>query len=237
MERQKIVIGKIGPRYLGPYSTVTRYLVADCVQDEFGNIFISKKGTSTSVNVGHALPVVKSDGTASTSDWWALLFNFSQLRKLVEDATQSCVEQTEVMNENVSESISQMQTLKSECEEMADYLKRALVPKLIGEPTILKLHYLSEICIKNSIPQKINVELKPQFCSQSAIFNKVEGDSLGIDPGGNLIILKAGKTKFQVIPTYNTKLWQEVEINVRQPLMRMASAGTMRLSNGKIRIY
>ena len=103
-------------------------------------------------------------------------------------------------------------------------------------PSRMNLSYQAEISIRNKQKQKIEASILPAYLPQSVLYQRVEGDSVISDPSGNLTVKGAGKTKFWVIPTANTPLWQEVTITVRQPYMRLSATGKIRKNGNKIRI-
>lgn len=103
-------------------------------------------------------------------------------------------------------------------------------------PSRMNLSYQTEISIRNKQMQKIEASILPAYLPQSVLYQRVEGDSVMSDPSGNLTVKGTGKTKFWVIPTANTPLWQEVTINVRQPYMRLSATGKIRKNGNKIRI-
>lgn len=103
-------------------------------------------------------------------------------------------------------------------------------------PSRMKLSYQAEISIRNKQKQKIEASVLPAYLPQSVLYQRVEGDSVMSDPSGNLTVKGEGKTKFWVIPTANTPLWQEVTITVRQPYMRLSATGKIRKNGNKIRI-
>ena len=70
----------------------------------------------------------------------------------------------------------------------------------------------------------------------NVLFNKFDGTSLHINPSGSLTVKGLGKSSFYIIPTANTDIWQQVDVTVRQPQIRLTGAGKMRLNNGRIRI-
>ena len=61
---------------------------------------------------------------------------------------------------------------------------------------------------------------------------------LGLASGwiANLIVKGEGTTKFWVIPTANTPLWQEVSITIHQPRLRLSASGKLRKVGSSLRI-
>ena len=98
------------------------------------------------------------------------------------------------------------------------------------------LDYLPEISLRNKVAQRIVANLIPNYLPQSVLYQRVDGDSLQVDPSGNLTVKGVGTTKFWIIPTANTPLWKEVSITVRQPRLRMAASGKLRKVGTSLRI-
>lgn len=103
-------------------------------------------------------------------------------------------------------------------------------------PSRMNLSYPADISIRNKAKLKIAADILPAYLPQSVLYQRVEGNSVASDPSGNLKVVAEGVTKFWVIPTANTPLWQEVNITVRQPFMRLSASGKIRKNGNKIRI-
>lgn len=103
-------------------------------------------------------------------------------------------------------------------------------------PSRMNLTYLPEISLRNKVAQRITAQLIPSYLPQSVLFQRAEGDSLVADPSGNLIVKGEGTTKFWVIPTANTPLWQEVSITIQQPRLRLSASGKLRKVGSSLRI-
>ena len=98
------------------------------------------------------------------------------------------------------------------------------------------LDYLPEISLRNKVAQRIVANLIPSYLPQSVLYQRVDGDSLQVDPSGNLTVKGEGTTKFWIIPTANTPLWKEVSITVRQPRLRLSASGNLRKVGASLRI-
>lgn len=103
-------------------------------------------------------------------------------------------------------------------------------------PSRMFLDYLPEISLRNKVAQRIDANLIPSYLPQSVLFQHVDGDSLLVDPSGNLTVKGEGTTKFWIIPTANTPLWKEVSITVRQPRLRLSASGKLRKVGTSLRI-
>ncbi len=88
----------------------------------------------------------------------------------------------------------------------------------------------------NKVAQKIGVKLYPSYVMGNVMFQKSEGESLAVDPSGNLNVKGTGTSSFYVVPTQNTGLWQQVNIEVRNPRIRLTGSGKIRLNGGRIRL-
>lgn len=103
-------------------------------------------------------------------------------------------------------------------------------------PARLVVSAPATISTKNKIAQKISAQLYPSYVMKNILYKVEEGTSLRVDPSGNLRVKGTGTTSFYVVPAQNTELWQQIDITVRPPLLRLTGAGKIRLNGGKIRI-
>lgn len=117
-----------------------------------------------------------------------------------------------------------------------DAVISALAAGLPLTPVRMVVNAPEYISTKSKLNHRIAVTLYPTYTTQNVLFQRVNGESLAVDPSGNLTLTGIGETIFWVIPTQNTELWKQVTVNVRTPLIRLTSGGKMRLSNGKMRI-
>lgn len=109
-----------------------------------------------------------------------------------------------------------------------DALLKAFSGEAAVSPVRLVVAYPAEISTHNKASLRIEAKLLPYYALQNVIFLIDEGNSMRVDPSGSLRRVGVGVTAIYVIPTQNTSLWQRVEINVRQPRIRLTSAGRMR---------
>lgn len=144
--------------------------------------------------------------------------------------------------ENVLSVLNQVIEMLALGNAQIDSMKAAelsLMSQALLAPNRIELKYTPVICTRNKVKQKIEALLFPRYVLQNVIYQQPPrfGDSVYVDPDGSLGINKVGKTKVHVIPTHNTSLYQTVEIEVRDPVMRKLGNGKLRLSeNGKIRL-
>lgn len=117
--------------------------------------------------------------------------------------------------------------LMAEMQQLAE----ELTAKAVGIPTIMHVDCIEDWSTANAVAQKIQTEILPAYLPHNVIFQIAEGTSVRVDPDGNLTKTgNTGVTKINVIPTDNTKLWQQVTISVRKPTMRITADGKIRLA-------
>lgn len=103
-------------------------------------------------------------------------------------------------------------------------------------PSIMELTYLKKITLGNPVAQKIVALLKPEFVVQNVLFLG-DDKAVSVDPAGQLTLNGPGKSRIYVIPTDNTRIYQTIEIEVQEPVMRLTTAGEIRLDErGNIRL-
>ena len=177
-------------------------------------------------------------------------------------ATQKCIEATTnansaANNANIAataanQSATNLNAIKSECQDATsrcnstnataeekivamDAVLKSISAESNAAPVRLEVSVPESISTKNKVVQRIGIQLYPTYVMQNVLFQRVSGESVTANPSGILSVLGTGTTKFYVIPPQNTEVWKEVDVTVRQPLVRLTSSGKMRLSN-KVRI-
>lgn len=177
-------------------------------------------------------------------------------------ATQKCIEATTnansaANNANIAataanQSATNLNAIKSECQDATsrcnstnataeekivamDAVLKSISAESNAAPVRLEVSVPESISTKNKVVQRIGIQLYPTYVMQNVLFQRVSGESVTANPSGVLSVLGTGTTKFYVIPPQNTEVWKEVDVTVRQPLVRLTSSGKMRLSN-KVRI-
>ena len=177
-------------------------------------------------------------------------------------ATQKCIEATSnansaANNANIAataanQSATTLNAIKSECQDATsrcnstnataeekivamDAVLKSISAESNAAPVRLEVSVPESISTKNKVVQRIGIQLYPTYVMQNVLFQRVSGESVTANPSGILSVLGTGTTKFYVIPPQNTEVWKEVDVTVRQPLIRLTSSGKMRLSN-KVRI-
>lgn len=178
------------------------------------------------------------------------------------EATQKCVEATAnansaANNANVAataanQSATNLSTIKAECQDATsrcnstnataeekivamDAVLKSISAESQAAPVRLEISVPESISSKNKVVQRIGFKLYPTYVMQNVLFQRVSGESVMANPSGVLSVKGTGTTKFYVIPPQNTEVWKEVDVTVRQPLIRLTSSGKMRLGS-KIRI-
>ena len=177
-------------------------------------------------------------------------------------ATQKCIEATSnansaANNANIAataanQSATNLSTIKSECQDATsrcnstnataeekivamDAVLKSISAESQAAPVKLEVSVPESISTKNKVVQRIGFRLYPTYVMQNVLFQRVSGESVMANPSGVLSVKGTGTTKFYVIPPQNTEVWKEVDVTVRQPLIRLTSSGVMRLGS-KIRI-
>lgn len=105
-------------------------------------------------------------------------------------------------------------------------------------PSRMEVEFPARITITNTVAQKIDARIFPAYLVQNVIFQHTPGggESVEVNPDGSLVIRRCGKTRFHVIAANNTRLFRTIEIEVKEPDIRVTKSGGMRLnSDGSIR--
>lgn len=111
----------------------------------------------------------------------------------------------------------------------------ALMSQALLAPSRMELTYLKQIRLGNPVAQRIVAKLFPSYVLPNVFFQPVSGDSVIVNPAGELKINKVGKTLIHIIPSQNTSIYQTVEIEVVNPSMRKVSGSLRLLSGGRLR--
>lgn len=106
-------------------------------------------------------------------------------------------------------------------------------------PSRMEVEFPARITITNTVAQKIDARIFPSYLVQNVIFQHTPGggESIAVNPDGSLEIRGCGKTRLHVIAANNTRLYRTIEIEVKEPDIRITNAGGLRLnSDGSIRL-
>lgn len=164
----------------------------------------------------------------------------SQAANTAADAANKEASSTTTVKNEAQEAAARANTASSNAEaEIAKMkeLQQSISGAASLSPTRMELTYLKEISTCNPYHQKIGFKLLPSFSLQNVLFLPAGGESVSVDPSGTLTINKTGITRFYVIPTGATHLYQAISITIRSPKIRKTSGGKMRLSGGKVRVF
>ena len=93
-------------------------------------------------------------------------------------------------------------------------------------PLRMTLAFPEQITLGNEVAQRVVPTLQPTYQRPNVLFLG-DDNAVSVDPGGNLSVNKAGRSKIHVIPTTNTQLYQTIEIEVVEPSIMMADANSM----------
>jgi hypothetical protein len=104
------------------------------------------------------------------------------------------------------------------------------------QPTKMQLTYPKIVTLGNDIAKKIEFILTPTGCLQNCLFIS-DNNAVNVMPDGTLKVQKTGTSVVQVIPPENTALYQTIQIEVRDPVLRLATSTSLRLTeDGKMRL-
>jgi len=133
-------------------------------------------------------------------------------------------DKAEALKEVIQAGKDQTASMRALEENITNYVQSA--------PTRMELSYLEVITINNPEKQRIDAKLFPAYVLQNVLFLSAGGEAvLSVDPDGLLHIHGVGKAKIHVIPTHNIKLYTTIEIEIKEPAMRLSGDGTIRISN------
>ncbi len=114
-------------------------------------------------------------------------------------------------------------------------LEKSLIAAAKMMPTGMSLECLKVITFRNTLPQRIKVNLTPAGYSNNVLFLG-DDKAVAVAPDGTFTIKEVGISKVHVIPTENTSLYQTVAIQVVQPGLRKVKANSLRLTNNGLRL-
>lgn len=103
-------------------------------------------------------------------------------------------------------------------------------------PTAMGLDYPRTITLRNTVQKKIAVTLTPSGNYKNMLFLD-DDNAIKVLPEGVILVKKTGNSKVHVIPVDNTALYKTIDITVVEPVIRNATATSMRLTgSGAIRL-
>ena len=104
-----------------------------------------------------------------------------------------------------------------------------------GVPNGLKVEAPETVTLGNPTRQYIKPKVKPDGCAQNVIY-QTDGQSVEIEPSGEIRARETGISRVHVIPTQGTRYYKTVEIEVVPPRMRLTSGGMRLDKEGNIRL-
>lgn len=100
-----------------------------------------------------------------------------------------------------------------------------------GVPNGLKVEAPETVTLGNPVKQYIKPRVKPDGCAQNVIY-QTDGQSIGIEPSGEIQAREAGSTRVHV----GTKYYKTIKIEVVPPRIRLTSGGMRLDKQGNIRL-
>ena len=104
-----------------------------------------------------------------------------------------------------------------------------------GVPNGLKVEAPDTVTLGNPVRQYIKPKVKPDGCAQNVIY-QTDGQSVEIEPDGEIQARETGITRVHVIPTQGTKYYKTIRVEVVPPRIRLTSGGIRLDKDGNIRL-
>lgn len=104
-----------------------------------------------------------------------------------------------------------------------------------GVPNGLKVEAPDTVTLGNPVRQYIKPKVKPDGCAQNVIY-QTDGQSVEIEPDGEIQARETGTTRVHVIPAQGTKYYKTIRIEVVPPRIRLTSGGIRLDKDGNIRL-
>lgn len=111
----------------------------------------------------------------------------------------------------------------------------ALKKKADTVPTELEVEAPARITRGNLAAQYVKATILPEACEQNIIY-QTDGDSIHMEPDGQITVKGTGKTRIHVIPLEKTKLYKTVVVDVTEPWMRKVGSVMRFDTSGNIRL-
>lgn len=138
--------------------------------------------------------------------------------KNAEEATIKATTATETANKSAESAL----TAKM---DITDMLQRLI-------PTGLAVSCIKRITVSNTQPVFIKAVLTPTDALQNIIFIS-DNRACFVTQDGRIMVLSEGVSTIQVIPTCNTALTKTITIEVGEPLVRLNTLKSLRLSSDR----
>lgn len=104
-----------------------------------------------------------------------------------------------------------------------------------GVPNGLKVEAPDTVTLGNPVRQYIKPKVKPDGCAQNVIY-QTDGQSVEIEPDGEIQARETGITRVHIIPTQGTKYYKTIRVEVVPPRIRLTSGGIRLDKDGNIRL-
>lgn len=150
------------------------------------------------------------------------------------DATGKAKTATAYANEAGQQAAAAAERLEATRGEMEIAIARA-EQVVQGVPNGLKVEAPETVTLGNPVKQYIKPRVKPDGCAQNVIY-QTDGQSIGIEPSGEIQAREVGSTRVHVIPTQGTKYYKTIKIEVVPPRIRLTSGGMRLDKQGNIRL-
>ena len=150
------------------------------------------------------------------------------------DATGKAKTATAYANEAGQQAAAAAERLEATRGEMEIAIARA-EQVVQGVPNGLKVEAPETVTLGNPAKQYIKPRVKPDGCAQNVIY-QTDGQSIEVEPSGEIQAREAGSTRVHVIPTQGTKYYKTIKIEVVPPRIRLTSGGMRLDKQGNIRL-
>lgn len=150
------------------------------------------------------------------------------------DATGKAKTATAYANEAGQQAAAAAERLEATRGEMEIAIARA-EQVVQGVPNGLKVEAPETVTLGNPAKQYIKPRVKPDGCAQNVIY-QTDGQSIEVEPSGEIQAREAGSTRVHVIPTQGTKYYKTIKIEVVPPRIRLTNGGIRLDKQGNIRL-
>lgn len=150
------------------------------------------------------------------------------------EATKQAATATDYANEAGQQAAAAAERLEATRAAMELAVARAeLVVQ--GVPNGLKVEAPERVTIGNPVKQYVKPKVKPDSCAQNVIY-QTDGQSVMIEPDGEIVAREVGSSRVHVIPTQGTRYYKTIRIEAVPPRMRLTSGGMRLDKEGNIRL-
>ena len=172
---------------------------------------------------------VKNGFEGDETEWLASLKEpaesaASEVKKEAADAIDEVRKKSaEAIDVTLEQSNAAIEAVQTEANTAIDAATANLL-KLLGTilPSALSVEPVPRLFLGSTSPVFINAVLSPEGVRQNIIFIS-DNKAVTVDPDGRLRIVGSGRSVVQVIPTINTALAKIIEVEVVEPIARLAN--------------